>query len=51
MAQIKWTKKAQRVIMRRFKLVHYYAKSSDTVYIVDIWDTKMCPENLKRRIK
>lgn len=38
-------------IMRRFKLVHYYAKSSDTVYIVDIWDTKMCPENLKRRIK
>ena len=27
------------------------AKSSDTIYIVDIWDTKMCPENLKRRIR
>lgn len=39
------------IIMDRFKIVHYYAKSSDTVHIVDIWDTRMNPENLQRRIK
>ena len=38
-------------IMDRFKIVYYYAKSSDTVYIVDIWDSKMSPENLKKRIR
>jgi len=37
--------------MRRFKLVHYYAKTSDTVYITDIWDMRMSPETLKKRIK
>ena len=36
--------------MRRFKMVYYYAPSSDTVYIRDIWDTKMNPEALKRRL-
>lgn len=36
-------------IMRRFKIVYYYAKSSDIVHIVDIWDTKMNPESLKKR--
>lgn len=38
-------------IMQRFKIVYYYAKSSDIVHVVDIWDTKMSPDNLKRRIK
>ena len=38
-------------IMGRFKIVYYYAKSSDIVHIVDIWDMLMSPENLKRRIK
>ena len=38
-------------LMGRFKIVHYYAKSSDTVHIVDIWDMLMSPENLSRRIK
>lgn len=38
-------------IMDRFKIVYYYAKSSDIVHIVDIWDMLMSPENLKRRIK
>ena len=38
-------------IMQRFKIVYYYAKSSDIVHVVDIWDTKMSPENLKRRIR
>ena len=38
-------------IMQRFKIVYYYAKSSDIVHVVDIWDTKMSPENLKQRVK
>jgi plasmid stabilization system protein ParE len=38
-------------IMQRFKIVYYYAKSSDIVHVIDIWDTKMSPENLKQRIK
>lgn len=37
-------------IMRRFKLVYYYARTSNTVHIVDIWDTMMNPETLKNRI-
>ena len=37
-------------IMQRFKIVYYYAHSSDTVYIRDIWDTKMNPETLRQRI-
>ena len=36
---------------RRFKLIHYYEESEDTVHIVDIWDTRMCPKALIRRIK
>lgn len=39
------------IIMQRFKIVYYYAKSSDIVHVVDIWDTKMSSENLKQRIK
>lgn len=38
-------------IMRRFKIVYYYAASSDIVYIRDIWDTRMNPETLTRRIR
>lgn len=38
-------------IMRRFKLIYYYAANSDSVHIRDIWDTRMSPETLKRRIK
>ena len=38
-------------IMRRFKIIYYYAPSSDTVHIVDIWDSRMNPETLKQRIK
>ena len=39
------------IIMKRFKLVHFYIPSSNTVRIVDIWDTRMNPERLRRRIK
>ena len=38
-------------IMRRFKIVYFYAKSSDIVHVVDIWDTRMSPEKLRQRIK
>ena len=38
------------IIMKRFKIIHVYMPSSDTVRIVDIWDMKMNPEKLKRRI-
>jgi len=37
-------------IMRRFKIVYYYSKTSDIVRIVDVWDMKQHPDNLKRRI-
>lgn len=36
---------------RRFKLIYYYDESEDTVYLVDIWDTKMNPKALIKRIK
>ena len=39
------------IIMDRFKIFHYYAKSSDTIHIVDVWDMRMNPENLQKRIK
>ena len=38
------------IIMNRFKIVHVYIPSSDTVRIVDIWDMRMSPEKLKRMI-
>lgn len=38
-------------IMKRFILVYYYAKSSDVIHVVDIWDSCQAPENLKKRIK
>lgn len=36
---------------RRFKLIYCYYPSSNTVHIVDIWDTRVNPETLKRRIR
>ena len=38
-------------IVRNFKLIYYYAPSSDIVRITDIWDMRMNPETLKKRIK
>lgn len=38
------------IIMRRFKIIHFYIPSSNTVRIVDIWDMRMNPEALKKRI-
>ncbi|MBR0049384.1 MAG: type II toxin-antitoxin system RelE/ParE family toxin [Prevotella sp.] len=36
---------------RRFKLIYCYYFSSNIVRVVDIWDTRVDPETLKRRIK
>jgi plasmid stabilization system protein ParE len=36
---------------RRFKLIYYYDEPGDTVHIIDIWDSRMKPETLIRRIK
>ena len=36
---------------RRFKVIYYYDESNDVVHLVDIWDTKMNPKALVRRIK
>ena len=36
--------------MKNFKIVYVYYPSSDTVRIVDIWDMRMSPERLKKRI-
>jgi len=37
-------------ILERFKLIYYYAKSTDTVHVVDIWDTRRAPTTLANRI-
>ena len=39
------------IIMTNFKIIYYYTKSSDTVWIVDIWDMRMSPDRLMGRIK
>lgn len=39
------------VMSRRFKLIYYYDETEDIVHLVDIWDTKMNPKALIRRVK
>ena len=39
------------IILGRFKLVYFYAKSSDCVHVVDVWDMLMNPAKLANRIK
>ena len=36
---------------RRFKLIYFYDETEDVVHIMDIWDTRMDPKALVRRIK
>ena len=36
---------------RRFKIIYYYNETEDTVRVIDIWDTRMDPKVLVRRIK
>ena len=40
-----------RHILKRFKLIYYYAVTSDPVHVADIWDTKREPSKLAKRIK
>ena len=41
----------RHLMNRRFKLIHYYDETEDTVHVIDIWDTRMNPEPLIKRIK
>ena len=41
----------RHLMNRRFKLIHYYDESEETIHVVDIWDTRMSPEKLIHRIK
>ena len=36
---------------RRFKIIYYYDEVEKAVHIIDIWDTRMNPNALIRRIK
>lgn len=40
-----------RHILKRFKLIYYYANDADTVHVVDIWDSRREPSKLANRIK
>ena len=37
-------------LMGSLKLLYYYAESSDTIRIADIWDSRREPSKLQRRI-
>ena len=43
--------RACQLMHRRFKLIYYYDETEDTVHLVDIWDTRMNPKALIKRIK
>ena len=36
---------------RRFKIIYTYDETVDTVHIMDIWDTRMNPKALIKRIR
>ena len=36
---------------RRFKIIYFYDEAEDIIHIMDIWDTRMNPTALVRRIK
>jgi plasmid stabilization system protein ParE len=40
-----------QIMKRRFKLIYYYDEAEDAVHVIDIWDTKMNPKALIRRIR
>ena len=39
------------IMSLRFKIIYYYDEPKDFVHIIDIWDTRMSPKALIRRIK
>jgi len=38
------------IMSRRFKIVYYFDEVENVVHIIDIWDTRMSPKALIRRI-
>ena len=40
-----------QIMNRRFKIIYRYDEPEDTVHVMDIWDTRMNPKALIRRIK
>ena len=40
-----------QMMNRRFKIIYYYDDVEDIAHIVDIWDTRMNPKTLIRRIQ
>ena len=36
---------------RRFKLIYFYDENKDVIHVMDIWDTRMSPEHLTKRIR
>ena len=39
------------IIMKNFKLIYAYFPTSGTVHIVDLWDMRMNPASLRKRIR
>ena len=39
------------ILRKRHKIIYHYNKAKDTVYLDDIWDMRMNPTTLKKRIK
>ena len=39
------------IMNRRFKIIYNFDEIEDTVHLIDIWDTRMNPKALVRRIK
>jgi plasmid stabilization system protein ParE len=38
-------------IQKRIKLIYRYDKQQETIYIVDVWNTRMSPQRLLERMK
>lgn len=39
------------MINEHFKSVYYYDKPKDTIYIIDLWDTRREPQSLSKRVR
>ncbi len=38
-------------IQKRIKLIYRYDEQQQTIYIVDVWNTRMSPQHLLKRMK
>ena len=41
----------RHLMNKRFKLIYFYDESESTIHVIDIWDSKMSPETLIKRIR